>query len=89
VGVSIEEELLRDALGQEVEKSLRRESEVLHNKVADITLELARNKLIDLADEDCDFGNELDETLGHKNDTVVLSKLGALADNVGDLRGDL
>lgn len=89
VRISVKEKLLRDALRQEVEEGLRGHREVAYHIVADITLKWARKQIVDLVDEDSHLWNELNEALWHKDDTVVLAKLGSLADDVGDILRDL
>ena len=56
---------------------------------ANVAIKLAADELVDFRDQDSHLRDELDETLRHEDDTIVLSQLSALDDDVSDLGGDL
>jgi len=89
VRVSIEKELLRDALWQEVKERTRSYREVADDIVADISFKFFGNEIIDLVNQHGHLRNKLDQTLRHENNSVILAKLGSLADDVGHMLGDL
>ena len=87
--ISIEEKLLGNTLGQEVEKCLRCRGQVRCDVLTDFSLKFTRQKLVNFRDKDSHLRNELDKSLRHKDDTIVLSKCSTFADDVSDLCGDL
>ena len=86
--VSVEEELLGDAHRENVEESLADVCQVGTYILTDISLKFTREKLVDLRNENSHFRNELDKSLGHEDDTVVLSTLSTTTNDVSDILGD-
>ena len=57
--------------------------------LTDVSLEFTSQKLIDFRDKHGHLRNELDETFGYKNDTIVFAELSTSCNDVSDLIGDL
>ena len=87
--ISVEQELLRDTLWQELEKCGGRLSQVARDVFADVSLKLTADELVNLSDQDGHLRDELDESLRHEDDTVVLAELSTLHDNVCHLGSNL
>ena len=87
--VSIEEELLGDAIRENVEESLAGVCQVSTNVLTDISLKFTRDKFVDLRNENSHLRNELDKSFRHEDDTVVLSKLSTTTNDVSDVGSDL
>lgn len=62
---------------------------MLNDVVTNFTLELTRDQFVDFRNQDGHLWNEFNKTLRHENDTIVLSHLSSLADDVCDIGCDL
>lgn len=87
--VAIEQQLVADRLGEEVEQRLRGNSQVLLDVAANVAFEGLGEQLVDFGNKNRHLGNELNQTLGYQKDTVVLANVRASHDNVSDLLRDL
>ena len=87
--VSVEQELVLDGFGKEVEEFPRGLREVSLNVLSNSRRKWLRDDLIDLLDKDVDLGDELDEAFRHQDHTILLLALISLAYDVGELIGDL
>ena len=87
--VSVEEELLGDAIWENVEEGLAGVCQVCTNILTDISLKFTREKFVDLSNENSHLRNELDKSFGYEDDTVVLSKLSTTTNDVSDVGSDL
>ena len=81
--VSVEQELVLDGFWKEVEEFPRGLREISLDMFSNGRRKWLRYDLIDLLDKNVDLRNELDESLRHKDDTILLLALISLADDVG------
>ena len=87
--VSVEQELVLDGFGKEVEEFPRSLREVSLDMFSNSRRKWLRDDLIDFLDKDVHLGDELDEAFRHKDHTILLLALISLAYDVGELIGDL
>ena len=88
--ISVEQELVGDGVGQEVEEGLGSEAQVLGDVLSEVAGNVGLgNKFVNFLNKISHLGNELNEALGHQNNTVVLSKFSAFNDDVSNLGSDL
>ena len=87
VGIAIQRQLVTQGLGQVVEQV----SALFLELAGDffLTARTLSNHFVQLLDQGAHFRNELDQTFGKQDDTVVLANLASLHDQFHDFLGDL
>lgn len=87
--VSIEKQLTRNGFWKRLEKLLVLWRESVQDVFLDLTFEFNGKDLINLLDEQTHLWDELDETLWHKDHTVVLASVRSLTNDFNNLIGDV